>query len=344
MREGGQRKLTPNYPDPSDVLIKYLAIEGTASSAIAFRAAASAIGPTSPAATITINKPSGVAEDDQLIAAIGKPGSPNAAVTPPSGWTLVRSMPSNFLNIYRLSAGDSEPSTYTWTFSESVNSAGGIMAFQNVDPDDPIDAENGQNTASGTAHATPDVTTTIPDTMIVTAHGLLENSSFTAPSGMTEAYDVPNSGLATTAGYYVAQPDAGATGAKTATSANSATGSAHILCLKPTGGTRITILTPTTNRHLRMIQCRILQPVASGKQFVELYFGTAVDAAAADADTAGGVIDILHVPELSEDATKTWQRGAGPRGAKNAVLSARFLLLVNTTTRHKAIIEYTEER
>jgi hypothetical protein len=211
---------------------------------IAFRSAASAIG--SSATTITIAKPSGVAEDDQLIAAIGKPGSPLATVTPPSGWTLIRSMTSNFLNIYRRTAGASEPSTYTWTFSASVNSAGGIQAFENVDPDDPIHIENGQNTASGTAHATPDVTPTIPDTVIVTAHGLLENSSFTAPSGMTEAYDVPNSGLSTTAGYYEANPDAGATGTKTATSANSATGSAHILCLKPVGGSQTTTLASET--------------------------------------------------------------------------------------------------
>jgi hypothetical protein len=52
-----------------------------------FRAASSAA--TTPITTLALGKPSGVTTNDVLLAAISVDGTPS--ITPPSGWTLVRS-------------------------------------------------------------------------------------------------------------------------------------------------------------------------------------------------------------------------------------------------------------
>ena len=128
---------------------------------IAFVAASSA---GAASGTLTINKPTGTVQDDVMIASIGV--RPNTAtITPPSGWTLVRRInntnaTASSLAVYSRVAGASEPASYAWTFDTSAGSAGGIQTFSGVDTTNPIDVENGQNTASGLTHATPDVTTT----------------------------------------------------------------------------------------------------------------------------------------------------------------------------------------
>ena len=72
--------------------------------------------------------------------------------------------------------------------------------------------------------------------------------------------------------------------------------------------------------------------------FFELYFGTA-----ATISTGGATaIDIIRVPDLSEGATRSWARGAGPAGAKDEVLSIRSR--TTTGSGHFTIAEYTEER
>ncbi len=206
----------------------------------AFRAAASA-GAPSGTLTLTIAKPTGTVSGDVMIAAIGV--RPNTAViTPPSGWTLIRrtdqaSGAANSQAIYRKVAGESEPASYSWTFNTSTGSAGGIMTFWGVSTTSPINVENGQATSSALTHSTPSVTTTIDNTLLVTAHSFSSAATWTAPTGMTEAVDVASRAVPNAAGLslemsYVGQPVAGATGTKTATASNDAdAGVAHILAL-----------------------------------------------------------------------------------------------------------------
>jgi hypothetical protein len=203
---------------------------------ITFRAAASANGTTG---NLTIAKPTGTVEDDVMVAAIGvRPDT--ATITPPTGWTLVRridntSTNANSLAVYRKNAGGSEPANYTWTLGSPTGSAGGIQTFVGVDLTTPVDIENGQTTASALTHATPDVTTTVGETMLVTAHSFSSTATWTPPGGMTEGFD-DTGGAQATEGAYVLQASAGATGAKTATaSADADVGNAHILALTPAG-------------------------------------------------------------------------------------------------------------
>jgi RHS repeat-associated protein len=192
-----------------------------------------------PAAQIlTISRPSGTVANDVMIAAIGvRPSS--ATIVAPTGWTLIRRINNaggvtTALAVYRKSAGSSEPASYSWDLTGVATiTAGGIQAFGNVDPTNPIDVENGQTTASSLSHATPSITTTVANAMIVTAHTFASDSTWTPPSGMAEAYDAHLWAQATE-GNYVLQATAGATGVKTAVAAADADfGATHILALRP---------------------------------------------------------------------------------------------------------------
>jgi len=155
------------------------------------RAAAAANATTG---NLTITKPAGTAEGDVMIASVGvRPDT--ATITPPTGWTLVRRVDNttanaNTLAVYRKTAGASEPADYTWTMGSAANSVGGIQAFSGVDITSPVDVENGQTTASSLTHATPSVTTTETDAMLVTSHTYSSSATWTPPAGMTEAVDV----------------------------------------------------------------------------------------------------------------------------------------------------------
>jgi hypothetical protein len=200
---------------------------------LALRPAAGGGGST----TLTINKPAGVVQNDVMIASISV-GPSTATITPPAGWTLVRRTDqatgtSNSLAVYKLLAGAAEPASYDWTFSAGhTGAAGGIMAFSGADPV-LVETDSGVNTASGTAHATPSLTTGLYNTMIITSHsvGVSTATTWNYPVGMTEAVDA-NGGSAALEMNYVLQAVAGASGTKSATSSTTATGNAHILALR----------------------------------------------------------------------------------------------------------------
>ena len=246
--------------------VAFLALASAAQAQIAFRAASSAnvAGGVVPAfraansavasgGTLTITKPSGTAANDVLIASVAVAPS-SVAISPPSGWTLVRRMDnagptSNSLAVYYKVAGGSEPASYAWSVSGASFSVGGVQGFTGVDPASPIQVENGQSTPSATTHATPSISTTVANSMLVASHAFASSSSWTPPSGMTESFDKANgaanaNGL-TVEGSRVLLAVAGASGAKTATAAaNADAGNAHILALKP-ANTNLSISTPT---------------------------------------------------------------------------------------------------
>jgi hypothetical protein len=195
--------------------------------------------------SITINKPAGTILNDVMIASIGFSPNTLAITTPPAGWTLVNRVDNtnanaNSLAVYRLAAGAAEPASYTWTFSAAGYLAGGILTFSGVDTTTPVDVENGNCTQQGScatatlSHATPSVTTTVINTMLVTSYTYSSAGTW-APTGMTEAVDVQH-GNQSLGVNYVLQAAAGATGNKTANASTQAdVGNAHILALRPAG-------------------------------------------------------------------------------------------------------------
>jgi hypothetical protein len=214
-----------------------------------------------PAMTVTITNPAGTIQNDVMIASIGfRPNT--ATITPPAGWTLVRRIdnPSvaggaapNSLAIYSKTAGAAEPVSYAWALSGATDAVGGIQTFFNVETATSIDIESGQTTAFGITHATPSVTTSDATTMVVTSHTIASSETWTAPAGMTKAFEVasvatPNSLGQSIMGAYLLQPAAGATGVKTASippaSPNSDSGNTHILALRPALQSSVVITKP----------------------------------------------------------------------------------------------------
>ena len=101
---------------------------------------------------------------------------------------------------------------------------------------------------------------------------------------------------------------------------------------------RQTILSPSPGRRIRFIRTRVLQDASDGRHLWELFFGDAGNIITAP----NRAIDVLAIPDLGSDSSRTFRRGEGPRGEKNEVLSGRWRGTAPTTV-HKIIIEYTEE-
>lgn len=83
------------------------------------------------AATITIPTPLGVQDGDLLFMVIGARGGTDAAVTTPTGWTLLRDSANGtttrLTTFYRVA--NAEPPNYTVTLSTSQQAAGAISLY-----------------------------------------------------------------------------------------------------------------------------------------------------------------------------------------------------------------------
>jgi hypothetical protein len=202
---------------------------------------------TGGATSLTITRPAGVVANDVMVAAMNVRGGSGVTITEPAGWTLVSLLTNGAairMGVYYKVATSSEPASYTWNFSSSRKAAGGIQAYSNVDPVAPIEAENGQATASGISHSTPDITTYSTNTMLVASFGIAFGTSWTpAVPGMAEWYEARATGggggtQVTASGNDQLDAAPGLTGAKTATSGNAAVGVTHLLALRG-GGSRV---------------------------------------------------------------------------------------------------------
>src|SRR5438876_4251495 len=220
------------------------------SSAPTFVGAASIYSGTVP--SLTISKPAGVVDGNVMIANIYvAPSGATPTITAPAGWTLIRkSVPdpafySAYVQAvyYKVAAG--EGASYTWSVTNNGATAGGIVAYSGVDTTNPIDVENavfvpGPNNTVNTSFPTPSVVTTVANDMLVASFALWNTGSpppnLNAPAGMTGRYaqvDVAGAGQV--------QATAGRTGGRTGTlpSPSNGWGWAHILALKPAGGTTV---------------------------------------------------------------------------------------------------------
>src|SRR3989441_6028181 len=221
-----------------------------------------------------------------------------------SGWALVRPRmdntngTSNSLAVYKVLGGPWAPGSYHWSFpAGKPGAAGGIMAFSGADP--AIDVENGQNTASGTSHATPSVTTAFNNTMLITSHGVgAATTTWTPPSGMSEQVDA-NGGSAALEMNYLPQAASGSTGVRTAPSSTSGTGNAHILVLRRVFGAFNAFETTTGATIGGVIKTKIagttinvaIIALNAPKTAVATYYIGTMKIEALDASNSSGVVD-----------------------------------------------------
>jgi hypothetical protein len=206
---------------------------------------------TSATGAVTISKPAGVAAGNVLVAQFAVAANA-VTVTPPAGWTLIRSDDNAPRQLEQFAyvhmAGASEPATYTFTGSvTAVQAAGGIAAYQNVASVATVNAQGGQTNASSTNITAPSITTSVANTRLVGLYSIQLNTTITAPAGMTRRWNVASGTTLQIAIADVAFAGPGASGAKTATAGAADFNIGELIALRPAPGVNLSwTATPST--------------------------------------------------------------------------------------------------
>jgi len=181
--------------------------------AIAFRSATS--GNVAAATSITINLPSGVADNDIVIANSQQSGSYGSLGTPDNEtWTLIAentvvSNPRSFTYFRRWKTGDSTTETFNWGNSNDASMV--LGAFSGADTTTALDVTSvlSTDTANTTTPTLPEITTVTNDCMLVICLGPNSSTVTEDPdgNGFTEHIEITgergnslNSNLVTTSG------------------------------------------------------------------------------------------------------------------------------------------------
>ena len=98
------------------------------------------------------------------------------------------------------------------------------------------------------------------------------------------------------------------------------------------------IATPAKGKRIRVLRVTAIQEISDGRHLYKVYFGLGADITT-NADKA---VDVLDIPGLGQDRTRTYLKDEGPRGDRDEVLSGRWRGTPPATV-HKIMVEYTEE-
>lgn len=206
--------------------------------------ATSASGTSSGATSLTITKPTGVAEGDLLIAAFS--ASSGRFFNTLSGWTALTSQTIDSYDTRTFAkvatAADVSATDYTWALSSSfANPYMGLMACVDGAADiagNAIENAGGTGTTSGTA-TVPTVTPSDADSLVIGVVGLSNNDGQTVTGFGSGETAVPSGtvsagGGAMGMGYRT--HGASATGTQNYTTSGFARWSGHRLAIAPSGG------------------------------------------------------------------------------------------------------------
>ena len=151
-------------------------------------------------ASITVNKPSGTAQNQVMIAIIGVRGGSGVTVTSPAGWTQLGTNNSTTdlrSSVFYKVSGASEGADYTFTLSTSQKAAGVISTYSGVDTSSPIDVHGVDVQPSSTIVFTGAVTTSIGRTRLVMLGSKARAATFSATDGMLRGQSASTGGIAT---------------------------------------------------------------------------------------------------------------------------------------------------
>ena len=200
-----------------------------------FRSAAT--GSAKDASGVTVNKPSGVATGDLLLAALDVRRAPN--ITAPAGWTLIRTTTNGTAMrqaVYYRIATASEPSSYRWTFSDTRSAAATILAYRGAAAADArrrVDRSHERFLHLGRRQQRHDDGS---DALLVGFFGLASNPSVNPPTGMIEAAEATQSGGQDKMVIEAADallPASGATGNRTAVASGAAVNIGQLVAIRP---------------------------------------------------------------------------------------------------------------
>jgi large repetitive protein len=213
---------------------------------IAFRS--SSFAQNGGATSLVVTRPANLGSDDIMIAVITVRGAP--AITPPSGWTLIRTDASGTdlkQATYFKWVDGTVGASFAWSFSAKVPVSGGIVAYSGVDVSvdplsqtvRPVDASSGHVTTSPTTSIqAPSIATSVAGDLLVGAYGSAINATFAPPTGMVEQGDIAStSGKAKVATEFTDEVFNGAdsTGSRIATADRSAVVVGQLIALRPAG-------------------------------------------------------------------------------------------------------------
>lgn len=218
---------------------------------ISFRSSSTASGKS--VTSLSISNPAGTVQGDVLLARIVNRNNVGAVVTPPSGWTLIRSDQSasqiKAWVFYKV-AGSSEPSSYAFGIDLASYIAGSIVAFSGVDNANPIDAQSGQKNGLSSSFNTPAITTTASNGVAVWFGSQIWTgaacpaSPIVPPSGFTEPFDTCLVSSSTGILFDAAHKELGAAGLQPAFNGSSPyaeTNIAQVVALRPVNAPACTV-------------------------------------------------------------------------------------------------------
>ena len=201
---------------------------------------------------LTLGRPSTVAAGDLLVAQIAVRGGTNLPIHAPSGWTMVRR--DNYGGtiaqaIYTrvANAPTSEPSSYTWSFTNGNDAAAGIADYAGVNTATPVAAQGGEANSSSKSVVAPSIS--IPangDTyQLLGFFGIASGEPVNPPSSMTKHWSFSATGYGIGIGMGDAATTGGATGTDVGTATRGASNIGALVALSSTSATSDATPTPT---------------------------------------------------------------------------------------------------
>lgn len=194
--------------------------------------------------SITVAKPSGVVSGDVLVAIIDSVCSSAFTITPPSGWTDrgVSQNSAHRAQVFTRVAGGSEPANYTWTTSQTITAAIGLIL--RYTPQLPTTPPGVVDAAAIGSSATPAVAPSVDatgnnDTLVALffSAGTLGST----PSGMTQRAAI-DAGTPAVGAYDQLLTNSGATGTRTWTGSATGYGWSIALLANQEAGNRIRMM------------------------------------------------------------------------------------------------------
>ena len=253
-------------------------------------------------------------------------------VTAPSGWDKIAESTTTGTrtSVFARTTSDADPATWDFSISTKTKATGLISDYTAA----AIEATNTGINSSSTNHSHPSVTSGGTQRTLVTIAGIATATTVTPAAGMTERGEqAANTGPPTVTIETASQPitSAGATGTRTATSANAAASATISLLLKP----------PTAANLYDVDRTRLVHKAADGT--ITLYLG--------------GLMEITRTPAGRMETRRTYAvdetpiavrstRTTSPLDTETAYLTtdrngSLRAALVNDATGSVAILAYT---
>jgi hypothetical protein len=177
--------------------------------------------------------------DDFTITTGGAGGGTTATTTTaPAGWTAVTTSttPGVQLKTWSHVVAAADPTSWTFTLSQTARAAGAISSYSGVDTTTPVDVSGTGTNVAGVNHVAPSVTTTGGNRLGITVTAPTAVTAMTPPSGSTERADQAGGTTAPTVSIETSDfsaTTAGATGTKQTVSVTAAPSTTASIALKP---------------------------------------------------------------------------------------------------------------